>query len=246
VEKLIPLTEALKAEGLDQIVLDPSSKTLLGAIEDQTIIRRYALTKGMRSLGYPTLAFPATMAADQIEETLYAGAFVAKYAGVVVVSSAAPDLLYPLLIARMDIYSDPRKLRSVEAKVYELNEPDADAPVLVSTNFALTFFSVSNEVQASRIPSYLAVLDTSGFGVEAAMASGKFDGPAIAEFFKKTGLDQKVRHKRLVLPWLARRIKHELTDDLPEWEVFLGPKAINQLSAFLHEQAAEWGLQISG
>jgi acetyl-CoA decarbonylase/synthase complex subunit gamma len=246
VEKLIPLTEALKAQGLDQIVLDPSSKTLLGGIEDQTIIRRCALTKGMRSLGYPTLAFPDTMAANKIEETLYAGAFVAKYTGVVVISSAAPDLLYPLLIARMDIYSDPRKLRSVEAKIYELNEPDGNAPVLVSTNFALTFFSVSNEVQASHIPAYLAVLDTGGFGVEAAMASGKFDGSAIAEFFKKTGLDQKVKHKRLVLPWLARRIKHELREDLPGWEVFLGPKAINQLSAFLQEQASEWGLKISG
>jgi acetyl-CoA decarbonylase/synthase complex subunit gamma len=236
VEKLIPLTEALKAQGLDQVVLDPSSKAILGAVEDQTIIRRYALTKGMRTLGYPTLAFPGTMAADQIEEILCATAFVAKYAGVVVISSAGTELLYPLLIDRMDIFSDPRKLRSVEAKVYELNEPDGDAPVLVSTNFALTFFSVSNEIQASHIPAYLAVLDTGGFGVEASMASGKFDGPAIAEFFKKTGLDKKVKSKRLVLPWLARRIKHELGDDLPEWEVFLGPKALNQLSAFLQEK----------
>jgi acetyl-CoA decarbonylase/synthase complex subunit gamma len=246
VEKLIPLTEALKAQGIDQIVLDPSSKTLLGGIEDQTIIRRCALTKGMRSLGFPTLAIPGSMTGDQIEEILYAGAFVAKYAGVVIVSSAAKELFYPLLIERMDIYSDPRKLRSVEAKVYELNEPDDNSPVLVSTNFALTYFSVSNEVQASHTPSYLAVLDTSGFGVEPAMASGKFDGPAIAEFFKKNGLDQKVKHKRLVLPWIARRIKHELQDDLPEWEVFLGPKAINQLSAFLQEKASEWGLKISG
>jgi len=246
VEKLIPLTETLKAHGLDQIVMDPSSKSLLGGIEDQTIIRRCALTKGMRSLGFPTLAVPGSMTADKIEEILYAGAFVAKYAGVVVISSAAKDLLYPLLIERMDIYSDPRKLRSVESKIYELNEPGADAPVLVSTNFALTYFSVSNEVQASHIPSYLAVLDTGGFGVEPAMASGKFDGTAIAEFFKKTGLDQKVTHKRLILPWVARRIKHELRDDLPEWEVFLGPKAINQLPAFLQENAAEWGLKISG
>jgi acetyl-CoA decarbonylase/synthase complex subunit gamma len=218
----------------------------LGGIEDQTIIRRCALTKGMRSLGFPTLAFPGSMTADKIEEILYAGAFVAKYAGVVIISSAAKDLLYPLLIERMDIYSDPRKLRSVESKIYELNEPGADAPVLVSTNFALTYFSVSNEVQASHIPSYLAVLDTGGFGVEPAMASGKFDGTAIAEFFKKTGLDQKVTHKRLILPWVARRIKHELRDDLPEWEVFLGPKAINQLPAFLQENASEWGLKISG
>jgi acetyl-CoA decarbonylase/synthase complex subunit gamma len=246
VENLIPLTEKLKAQGIDKIVLDPSSQTFLESIEDQTIIRRCALTKGMRSLGYPTLALPGNFTKDKIEEILYAGAAIAKYAGVVVISSAARDLLYPLLIQRMDIYTDPRKLRSVEAKVYEFNEPGEDAPVLVSTNFALTFFTVSNETQASRVPSYLAVLDTSGFGVEPAMASGKFDGPTIAEYFKKTGLDHKVKTKHLILPWIARRIKHELREDLPDWEVLVGPKAINQLAAFLVQNASEWGLKTSG
>jgi acetyl-CoA decarbonylase/synthase complex subunit gamma len=246
VENLIPLTERLKAAGIGDIVLDPSSRTLVEAIEDQTIIRRSALKKGMRSLGFPTIAFPCAMTGDKFEEVLYASAFVAKYAGVVVVSNPAPEYLYPLLIQRMDIYSDPRKLRSVEAKVYEFNGPSEDAPVLVTSNFALTFFNVSNEAQASRVPAYLAVLDTSGFGVEPAMASGKFDGPTIARYFKETGLEQKVRTKRLILPWIARRIKHELRDDLPEWDVIVGPKSINQLSPFLVESAAEWGVKAGG
>ena len=246
VENLIPLTEKLKEQGINQILLDPSSKNFLEGIEDQTIIRRCALTRGMRSLGYPTLALPYKFTEDKFEEILYAGAFVAKYAGVVVISSASKDFLYPLLIERMDIYSDPRKLRSVEAKLYEFNEPGDDAPVLVSTNFALTFFGVSNETQASHVPSYLAVLDTGGFGVEPAMASGKFDGTAIAAFFNKNGLSQKMRIKRLVLPWVARRIKHELKDDLGDWEVIVGPKSANQLAAFLVESASEWGLKVSG
>jgi len=246
VQNLIPLTEKLKEQGINQIILDPSSKTFLEGIEDQTIIRRCALTKGMRSLGYPTLALAYKFTTDKFEEILYAGAFVAKFAGVVVISSAAKELLYPLLIERMDIYSDPRKLRSVEPKLYEFNGAGDDAPVLVSTNFALTFFSVSNEAQASRVPSYLAVLDTSGFGVEPAMASGKFNGTSIAEFFKKNSVDQKVKTKRLVLPWLARRIKHELKDDLPDWEVIVGPKSSSQLAAFLAENASEWGLKVIG
>lgn len=245
-ENLIPLTEKLKGQGINQIILDPSSKSFLQAMQDQTVIRRCALTKGMRSLGFPTLALPYKYTKDRFEEILYAGAFVAKYAGVVVISSAAKDLLYPLLIERMDIYSDPRKLRRVEAKLYEFNEPGDDAPVLVTSNFALTYFSVSNEAQASHVPAYLAVLDTAGFGVEPAMACGKFDGQAIAQFFEKAGLNQKIRTKRLILPWIAHRIKHELADDLPDWEVIIGPKLINQLATFLVESASEWGLKVNG
>jgi len=243
---LIPVTDKLKEKGITQIVMDPCSKNFVEAVRDQTIIRRSALKNGVRALGYPTIAFPCDVAKDTMEEMLYAGTFVAKYAGLVVVSTAATDFLYPLLIQRMDIYSDPRKLRTVEAKVYEFNEPSQNSPVLVTTNFALTFFTVASEAQASKVPVYLAILDTSGFGVQASMASGKFDGHIIADYLSRTGLAGKVKTKRMILPWLARRIKHELRDDLPEWEVLIGPKAINQLSPFLVERAGEWGVTTSG
>lgn len=246
VERLIPLTEKLKEDGINQLVLDPSSGNLVQAIEDQTIIRRATLKHGIRSGGYPTIAFPGNWTDDAMTETLYAGAAVAKYASVVVFSQAEKDYLYPLLIQRMDIYSDPRKLRSVEAKVYEISNPGEESPVLVTTNFALTFFNVSSEAESSRVPVYLAIVNTDGFGVQTSMGAGKFDGPIIADYLKKSGLEDKIKTKRLILPWLASRVKHELKDHLPDWEVHVGPKAINQLAPFLVESAGEWGLKSSG
>lgn len=245
VEKLIPLTETLKRNGINQLVLDPSSRNLLDTIQDQTIIRRATLKKGFRPLGYPTIAFPGNWTNDAVTETLCAGAAVAKYASVIVTSHAEKDYLFPLLIQRMDIYSDPRKLRTVEPKVYEICNPDEESPVLVTTNFALTFFNVFSEAESSRVPVYLAILNTQGFGVQTAMGAGKFDSTIIADYLRKNGLDDKLKTKRLILPWIAGRVKHGLKDDLPDWEVYVGPRAINRLAPFLVESVGNWGLKSS-
>jgi acetyl-CoA decarbonylase/synthase, CODH/ACS complex subunit gamma len=243
---LIPLTEKMKSQGLTELLLDSSPRTLLEAIENQTAIRRAALKQENRSLGYPTLAFPSSIFQDEIEEVLMAATFVDKYAGIVVVSNASPAYLYPLLVNRMDIYTDPRKLRTVEGKVYELNKPGGDAPVLVTTNFALTYFLISSVAEASRVPNYLAVLDTGGLGVDTAMGDGRFHGQAIAKFFKEHGLEEKIKSKRLILPYAAARIRNELPDLMPDWEILVGPKSINQITPFLVGKAKEWGLTIGG
>jgi len=246
VEGIIPLTQRLKDLEIKEIMLDPSSSTFLEAIQDQTIIRRATLKQAVRPLGYPTLAFPCFLTEDSTEEALYAAAFVAKYAGLIVISNTAREYLFPLLVQRMDIYSDPRKLKTVEAKIYEINQPEANSPVLLTTNFALTYFTVSSEVESSRVPAFLAVLDTGGMGVQTAMGAGKFDADQVAEFIKKSGLDLKMKIKHLIIPWVASRLKYELDDALPGWEIFIGPKAINQLPAFLTEKMKEWGLKSRG
>lgn len=164
-----------------------------------------------------------------------------KYSGIVVISSLHRKHVFPLLIQRMDIYSDPRKLRTVEAKVYEFNNPGDDAPVMVTTNFALTYFGVSAEAEASRVPTFLAVVDTKGLGVQTAMGAGRFTGDTVAKCIRDAGLEERLRAKRLILPWIASRVKNELVDTLPDWEVLIGPKALNKLSGFLNEKSAEWG-----
>ena len=133
------MTEQLKGNGINQLILDPSSKTLVQGIEDQTILRRAALKQENRALGYPTMAFPCDLTGDSTEEILCAGAFVARYAGIIVVSNPAEQFILPLLVQRMDNYTDPRKLRTVEGKIYEINDPGEDAHVLVTTNFVPTY-----------------------------------------------------------------------------------------------------------
>jgi acetyl-CoA decarbonylase/synthase complex subunit gamma len=241
-QRLASLAEKCLAAGLDQLLLDSSPRSLEEAIEHQTLIRRAALLHGITALGFPTLGLPGAWTQDPLEEVLLAGALVAKYAGVIAVSRAEPEYLFPLLVARMDIYTDPRRLRTVEARLYRINDPGDGAPVLVTTNFALTFFSVSSEAEASKVPAYLAILDSGGLGVEAAMAAGKFSGPTIARFLKESGLEDRLRSRRLILPYLASRLSSELSEELPDWEVHIGPKAVNQLPAYLRGQAGSWGM----
>ena len=237
VEELVPLTERLKEEGIQDLVLDSGTRKLWEAIRDQILIRRAALKQEFKPLGYPTIAFPCFMADDLKREVTIAAAFLNRYAGIIVLSDFKEEYLYPLLTQRMNIYSDPRVPMTVEAKIYEINGPDENAPVLVTTNFALTYFAVASETEATKIPAFLAVPDTEGLCVLAAWSTGKFGGEAIGEFIKKSGIEEKVKKKVVVIPGLVARIMGELEDELPGWKVVVGPRDATGLSSFLPELA---------
>jgi len=236
-EELPEVTEKLKEAGLKELVLDTGSRELWDAVKDQILLRRAALKQGFRPLGYPTITFPCFMAEDLEQQYLFAAAFVVRYAGIIVLSDFVEDYLYPLLTLRMNIYSDPRVPMTVEAKVYEINAPTPEAPVLVTTNFALTYFAVASETEATKVPAYLVVQDTEGLCVLAAWSTGKFSGETIGEFVKKAGLEEKVKSRKIVIPGLLARIKGELEDELPGWEVIVGPREASGLSAFLPDLA---------
>jgi acetyl-CoA decarbonylase/synthase complex subunit gamma len=132
VEELIPLTTRLKDAGIEELVLDPGSSNLLEAIRDETFIRKAALKQGFKPLGYPTIAFPAFIAKDGLKEMLTGSAFVDKWASIVVFSDFDQYSLLPLLVQRLNIYTDPRFPMAVEEKYYEVGEPDEYLPTFVS------------------------------------------------------------------------------------------------------------------
>jgi acetyl-CoA decarbonylase/synthase complex subunit gamma len=235
VEELIPLTMKLKEAGVDDTVLDPGSKNLLDAVRDQTFIRRAALKQGFRPLGYPTIAFPCFMAKDGLKEALTASAFVNKFAALIVLSDLDQYSLLPLLVERLNIYTDPRFPMAVEEKYYEVLEPDANAPVLITSNWALTYFIVYSAIEATKIPSYLLVKDAEGLGVLTGWAAGKFSGDQVGAMVKKSGIESKVKNKKIVLPGRVARIKGELEDALPGWEVVIGPREAAGIGTFLPE-----------
>jgi len=238
VAALIPLTSRLKEEGLDQVVLDPGSKTLLEAIRDQTFIRRAAIRQEFRLLGYPTIAFPCFIAKDGLKEALAASALITKFTGIVVLSDFEPHSLFPLLVQRLNIYTDPRIPMAVEPKVYEVGNPDENSPVLVTTNWALTYFLVSSQIEASKVPGWLVVTESEGLGALTAWAAGKFNGEVIAKLVKSSGLADKVKHRKLVLPGRVARIKGETEEALNyEWEVVVGPREAAAIPAFLPDFA---------
>jgi acetyl-CoA decarbonylase/synthase complex subunit gamma len=237
IEELVPLTMKLKEAGVDEAVLDPGSKNLMEAIKDQTFIRRAALKQGFRPLGYPTIAFPCFMAKDGLKEALTASVFVNKFASLIVLSDFDQYSLLPLLVERLNIYTDPRFPMAVEEKYYEVGEPDVSAPVLITSNWALTYFIVFSAIEATKIPAYLLVKDTEGLGVLTGWAAGKFTGDQVGAMIKKSGIESKLKNKKIVLPGRVARIKGELEDALPGWEVVIGPREAAGIGAFLPEYA---------
>lgn len=234
IEGLVSLTTKLKDVGIEDLVLDPGSRNLLEAIRDQTFIRRAALKQGFKPLGYPTIAFPCFMARDGLREVLTAAAFVIKWASIIVLSDFDQYSLLPLLVQRLNIYTDPRFPMAVEEKYYEVGEPDEFSPVLVTSNWALTYFLVSSSVEATKVPAYICVKDAEGLGVLTAWAAGKFSGDSVGAFVKKCGIGSRVKHRKLVIPGKVARIKGELEDALNmEWEVIVGPRETTGIGAFL-------------
>ncbi|MDD5648572.1 MAG: acetyl-CoA decarbonylase/synthase complex subunit gamma [Dehalococcoidia bacterium] len=240
VESLVPITTRLRDSGIEDVLLDPGSKDMQAALRDQTLIRRAALKQGFRLLGYPTVAFPCFMTADKRREMLLAAMFIPKYAGIIVLSDINEHTLLPLLVQRLNVYTDPRMPMSMEEKVYPINDPDAASPVLVTTNWALTYFIVASEIEASKVPSWLCVKETGGLGVLTAWAAGKFSGDSIAPFIRKCGVEGMVKHRKLVIPGKVARIRNELTEALPDWEIIVGPGDANEIPAYLPGLVKSW------
>ena len=234
-EAVADLAGKLQELGLENLVLDPGSASLADLVRDQTMIRRAALQHKFRPLGFPTIFFAAAAASDPDRQLLLAAAGIAKYAEIIVLDDVSPEAFQVLLTARQDIYTDPRVAPTVESKVYSFNEADQSAAVLVTTNFALTYYAVAGETENSKLPVYLLCQDTGGLCVLAAWSTGKFVPETIAEMVKKQAVADKVTHKQLVLPGYVARLKGELEDELPGWEILVGPREAADLPKFLQE-----------
>ena len=240
VDALVPQADRLKEAGIEEIFLAPDSVDLNSAIRDETLIRRAALKQSFRPLGYPAVAFPCFMTEDKAREMLLASMFIIKYAGIIVISHIDEQSLLPLLVQRLNIYTDPRIPMSMEEKVYPINNPDAASPVLITTNWALTYFIVASEIESSKVPSWLCVKEAGGLGVLTAWAAGKFSGDNIAPFIKKSNIEQQINHRRLIIPGKVARIRHELTEALPDWEIIVGPREANEIPSYLPNLVKSW------
>jgi len=232
-EELTQLTTKLTEAGIKDIVLDSGSRTLRQAFEDQIVIRSAALTKKFRPLGFPTIVFPAEMTDDAMKEALVASVFVAKYSGIIVLSDFDGESLFPLLVERLNIYTDPQRPLMTTEGIYEIGGPDENSPVLVTTNFSLTYFIVSGEIETSKMPSYLLVMNTDGLSVMTAWAAGTFVGDNIAAFIKKSGITDKVKHRKLIIPGYIAMESGGIEDDLKDWEVLVGPREAAHIPAYL-------------
>ena len=179
---------------------------------------------------------PFEMTDDFMMENVYAAMMVAKYAGIIVLSDFQGHNLNNLLLERLNIFTDPQRPMKTEQKIYEINNPGPDSPVLCTSNFSLTYFVVSGEIENSRVPSYLAVLDTEGLSVLTAWAAGKFVGDLIGEFINKSGIKDKLEKHNIIIPGYAAIIQGDLEEEVgSDWTVHVGPREASSIPGFLKD-----------
>ncbi|MFZ5925416.1 MAG: acetyl-CoA decarbonylase/synthase complex subunit gamma [Bacillota bacterium] len=234
--ELADLSAKVAAAGCKDIVLDAGGRTLARTLADLTQIRRLAIKKKFRPFGYPAMAFVASEDPElQIAE---AGVYIAKYAAIVMMRSFQRWQVLPLVTLRQNIYTDPQKPIQVEAKLYSIGgEAGPDSPLYVTSNFSLTFFTVQGDIEASRVPSHLLVIDTEGTSVLTAWAAGKFTAEKIADALASSGVSDKVRHRKVILPGYVAAMSGKL-EEKSGWEVMVGPRESSGIPSFVKTR---WG-----
>jgi acetyl-CoA decarbonylase/synthase complex subunit gamma len=236
--ELAELVEQVTGKGVEDVVIDPGARDFGPSLNTLTQIRRLALRKSFRPLGYPIIAFPGEAAASMEEAVLLAGQQVAKYAGIIVLDHFSPGIAYPLLTLRLNIYTDPQKPIQMSPGIYEVGTPKPESPLCVTTNFSLTYFSIAGELESSGFPSWLLVCDTEGLSVLTAWAAGKFDAERIAKTVKEFNVVERLSHHSLILPGQVAVLRGELEEELPDWKIMVGPREAVDVGGYLKQQWA--------
>ncbi len=235
-DALSALTEKIKSLGVEDIVIDSGARKASEILEHNTYIRRAAIKKNFKPLGYPIITF--AQRDDSLFEALVAGLGVCKYSSIVVLSSAEKWKNLALFTLRQNIYTDPQVPMQVEQKIYKIGDPTPESPLLITTNFSLTYFIVSGEIENSKVPAWLAVMDCEGLSVLTAWAAGKFTGSKIANFIKESGIENEIKHRELIIPGYVAILSGAIEEKLEGWKVTVGPREANGLPAFLRSRAA--------
>ena len=234
-DDLVETSGKLIDAGVKDMVIDTGARTMRGCFEDNVVARRSAIKEKFKPLGFPTITFPCEMTDDLMMEAMIASVLMAKYAGIVVLSDIQGDILFPLMLEQLNIFTDPQRPMVVQEDIYPITGPGEDSPVLITCNFSLTYFIVSGEIEGSKVPSWLLIKDTEGLSVLTAWAAGKFGADLIAQFVNKSGIADKVKHRELIIPGYLATIKGELEEELSDWTITIGPREAGHLPAFLKE-----------
>ncbi|WP_456475623.1 acetyl-CoA decarbonylase/synthase complex subunit gamma [Candidatus Pyrohabitans sp.] len=246
IQGLFELVAKLRSRGVEDIVLDvgtyPLGEKFGSCLENMAILRRLAIENREKLAGYPIMGVPLVAwlngeepAKAAMQECIIASAQLLRYADLLVLHSMEMFSLLPLLTLRQNIYTDPRVPIQVDAKLYEIGKPDENSPVFLTTNFALTYYTVASDIEAGKVDCYLLVVDTEGLAVEPAMAGAKLTGSLVKEAIEESGVTKKVKHRKLVIPGMAARISGEI-EDLTGWNVLVGPIDSSRIPAFVEEK----------
>ncbi len=245
-EKMKELSRTLRAKGIKDIILDPGTFVNEGigdTLDDFIMIRRLAVEERDEDFRFPVLGVPALAWLDSgedeintaIKEATIAATLMNKYADAMIIHGTEIWELIPVLTLRQSIYTDPRKPQAVDPGLYEFGEVNEDSPVALTTNFALTYYTVEGDLKSGKANGYLLVLDTEGRAVDVSVAGSQFNGKAVADLIKETGIEDKVKTRKMVVPGLGAPVSGEIEDE-SGWEVMVGPRDSSALADFLRDK----------
>ncbi len=232
--ELVQLSAKIKQDGFNDLILEFQTHSLAEQFQVSSIARRTALKDNYKPLGYPSLHIINAKGEDDYLDTAVAAITeICKYGGICVLPNFDPALLVALMTLRLNIYTDPQKPIQVEPKIYPIGEPKPDSPVFVTTNFSLTYFIVSGEIENSGLSAWLLVPECEGMSVLTAWAAGKFSGATIGKFAKDIDLENQVTSRQIIIPGYVAQISGELEESMPGWNVMVGPQDAGDLESFI-------------
>jgi len=237
-EELVNNSSAALDKKIEKIVLNINTISRTDLIQNLTYIRRSAIEDKFKPLGFPVITFISDLEGsitDPIEQGIWGSVLICKYSNLLVVDDFNEAVMYAFLTLRQNIFTDPEKPLQIEPKVYPIGDTDENSPVIVTTNFALTYFTVAGEIESSNISSYLIVTPSDGMSVLTAWSADKFNAEIIAKAFKEYGVADLVKHRKLIIPGYVSGLKGEIEEEIPEWEVIVGSNEAVDIVDFLKD-----------
>lgn len=244
---LVSLAKTLLAYGVKDLVLDPGTfmnDGLGDTINNFTMLRRAACKGGEELAGFPLMGVPMVAwmdkgeTADEIikwREAYLASMLVVRYADILVIHGADGWSLLPTAVLRQNIYTDPRKPVAVAPGLKVFGTPDENSPVFFTSNFALTYYTVASDLESSKINAYLIVVETEGSAIDSGVAGRKLTAERVADAIKASGVEGKVKHRKIIIPGKASRISGEI-EELSGWKVQVGPRDSSEIPKYLIEK----------
>jgi acetyl-CoA decarbonylase/synthase complex subunit gamma len=221
--------EATRA-GVADILLKPPGADLRGIHHSLSAIRRGALDRAHPGLGHPVFL---RIGAGEFEKAVLG---ITKFASLLTIEDHGGETWLPLWTLRQNIYTDPQKPLQMQPGVYSIGEPDAKSPLVVTTNFSLTYFIVSTELEATGLACHLAVVDAEGLSVLTAWSAGKFSGDRVAKSLRAMQATERVSHRTAIIPGYVSVISGELEDALGDgWRVLVGPQEASDIAPFFRD-----------
>ena len=232
VDDVFDCAQKLSDLGLRDVVLDATARNPAALIQQNTVMRKAALLSSVKPMGFPLINF--VTGRTSVEESVAdASSLICKYASVLVVDRMEKEALLPLLMLRQNIYTDPQKPIQVDPGIYRIGEASADSPFVVTTNFSLTYFIVSGELENAGVPVNLVIVDCEGMSVLTAWAARKFNGEKIGAFLKSRDVDKQYAARKIIIPGYVASISGELEEAMPGWEVCVGPQEASDIAPYM-------------